>query len=125
MSDVILARALTTGDAVSSPAEDNATATATLAALDTVGGQGRYFLTGVACDFSATVAAVKTVTITWTDSGGTSSTLVLRRTYAEAGFVYRFPSPLGCRIGTGAAAALEASGTGGVTGRVTLFYQTV
>ena len=98
-----------------SAAVDNNTATATAAAIAGM----RHFMTGVIVSFSAApAAAYKTITI------NVGSTAVANLTFdplKSAQVTIVFPSPIHGDYGGAVSAVLSASGTGAVTGRITLF----
>lgn len=104
---------------------DNATATATATPHSSGDGQaiGALFLLGISADFSAAVSAIKAITITYTPPGSASTVdYVLRWDFSLGPAVIPFPGVLACERGTTATAALAASGTGGTTGKIHLFY---
>lgn len=108
----IQAQVLISGDVTQSSDVNNATATATIAA--TAGVTQR--LLGVSADYSATVSAIKTITIT------AKKTLVFRWDFSNGAFHFALPAPLRGDLNTAVTVALEASGTGGITGRVTAYH---
>jgi len=99
---------------VTKDADDNATSTATRAAPD--GGLSTY-VTSVSGGYSA-AAAGKTLIL---KEGSTE----IARWYVHNSFSLSFPSPIKLQPGKVANLELEASGTGGVTGAVTLTGYTV
>ncbi len=103
---------LIAGDATQSSAVNNATATATIPA--TQGVQQRVL--GVSADYSATVSAYKTITIT------AKKTIIFRWDFTNGPFLFALPVALPGEINTAITVALEASGTGGTTGRVTAYH---
>ena len=107
---------LLNGDAFQSTAADNATATVTRAAVGNV----RHFIGGIAADYSAAVSAIKTITVTRV-TNGTTVTLVYRWDFGKGPFLHNFPLMLHGDYNTAVSVALEASGTGGTTGRATIF----
>ena len=111
---------LTTGDVIDSGAQDNATATATLVAP----AGSRAAVLGCTASFSATVSAVKTITFTVPTVTG-SKTVVVAWNFANGPAVIPLPGPLTLTAGSTATCALAASGAGGTTGRVGLFYATL
>lgn len=102
------------GDLVQGSLADNATASATKPAI----GSQRIFACGVAADYSATVAAIKTVTLKL----GTATKMIVRWNFANGPFVWSFPAMIHGDYNQAVSVELEASGTGGITGRATLFY---
>jgi hypothetical protein len=97
-----------------SSAADNATATATVAAI---GGMTHGIL-GVHADYSAAPAAgFKTITL----KKGTTTLLVLRHDFSTGPAFYPLPAAVWGDFGGAVSAELQASGTGGVTGRIALF----
>lgn len=115
---------LRTGTVAVSTDTDNATATATATphTSTTSGAQGVILATGVRADFSAAVTAVKAITITFTDVNGVAQTEVYRWDFSLGPFVVSFPGILTGLKGTAVVATLAASGTGGTTGRVSLYF---
>lgn len=107
--------------AVSSDA-DNATATATATPHTNAGAKGRILATGFRADFSAAVTAIKAVTITFTDVNGTAQTEVYRWDFALGPAIVAFPGLLVGQPGVAIVATLAASGTGGTTGRISLYF---
>lgn len=106
-----------------STAADNATATATATpSTGATGAQGQLLLTGVMASYSATVSAVKVITVAWTDPNGTSKSLPLSWDFSAGPAVIPLPGVFTCRSGTVATATLAASGTGGTTGLIALSY---
>ena len=104
---------------------DNATATATATphSSGSALAEGQLYLLGISADFSAAVSAIKAITVTYTPPGATVAiTYVLRWDFSLGPAVIPFPGVLACARGTTATAALAASGTGGVTGTIHLFY---
>lgn len=92
---------------------DNGVATATKAAKTT----GRHVAACVIASYSSSsTSGLLTITVTL---GGTSSTITH---YIHGADV--IPLDLTCDVNTSVAAALAASGTGGVTGRVNLLGHT-
>lgn len=115
----------TAGQHAESTDADNATATAT--ATPHTGSQdgaaGCLMLTGVSADFSAAVSAIKAVTVTYTPPGATVAIdYIIRWDFSLGPCIVPFVGVLSCARGTSATAALAASGTGGTTGRIHLFY---
>lgn len=89
-------------------ADDNAASTATQAAP----GDGcRHFITSLSGSYSA--AAIKLLTLK-------QGTTVIGRWYVHNAFHIEFPTPVTLEPNTAANAELAASGTGGVTGAVTM-----
>lgn len=106
---------LTHGVAVQSGDTDNAVATATAAGIK----RANHTALGYAADYSAAPAAgYKTVTF----KVGGVAVLVLRRNFANGGFMETLPAAIKAAENTDLSVELQASGTAGVTGRVTLFH---
>ena len=104
---------------VDSGTADNATATATVAA----GPGERAYLSGFIAAFSATVATVKNVTITYTPEGtSTSVSIVIPCTFTDQLAIVPLPGLVHADYAGDITVALAASGSGGVTGRVYAFY---
>jgi hypothetical protein len=102
---------------------DNATATATATPhTGDHGHKGRLTLLGFSADYTATVAAINTITIGYTDNDDAARTLVYSWDFTAGGVTMAFPGPIACKPGTVATAALTDSGTGGVSGSVKLHY---
>lgn len=108
--------ALLNGKVTQSSAADNATATATAAAIERV----RHGGLGVYADYSAAVSAIKTITV----KRGTTTLAVFRHDFAGGAFAYSFPCPVWSDYGEALSVELEASGTVGTSGRVALFHFT-
>lgn len=105
---------LLNGDVVQSGLADNATATASKAAIQAQ----RIFVCGVEADYSATVAAIKTITLKF----GTVTKFIIRWPFSLGPFLWAFPAIPKSIPNEAASIELEASGTGGVTGRVAMFF---
>lgn len=114
---------LLAGLAISSGAVDNATATATATPAATGGKEGQFTLFGFTAFFSATVSAFKSVTLSYTEPGGTARSIVFPWDFTAGALVVAFPGPITCQRGSVATAALTASGTGGTTGTVVLYAE--
>lgn len=112
---------LASGTATSSSDADNAVATATLAAATGT----RHCITGAVADYSAAVAAVKAVTFNWVENG-TAKSLVVRVDFSKQhpAFIY-LPGTLTGDAGEAVTVTLAASGTGGTTGRVSVFHSPI
>ena len=108
----IQAQILVAGDVTQSSAVDNATATATIGATEGV----IQRVVGVSADYSAAVSAIKTITIT------AKKTVVFRWDFSNGGFYLALPVALPGVVNTAVTVALEASGSGGTTGRVTAYH---
>ena len=117
-------QAFLAGQHAESTDADNATATATATPHTSGdGATGALFLLGISADFSAAVSAIKAITVTYTPPGAAATVdYVLRWDFSLGPAVIPFPGVLSCARGTVATAALAASGTGGVTGTIHLFY---
>ena len=93
---------------------DNATATATVSAT----GSTTHGILGVHADYSAAPAAgYKTITV----KKGSTTLVIFRHDFALGPAFYPLPSAVWGDAGGAVSAELEASGTGGVTGRIALF----
>lgn len=102
---------------------DNGVATATATPhTGSTGQRGKIFGLGFSADFSAAVAAIVAITLTFTDINGTARTLVFRWDFALGPCVLALPGVLAVQEGTALVATLGASGTGGTTGRIVLYY---
>ena len=112
----INAVALLNSKVVQSDDEDNATATASAAAI-TAQSHGAL---GIHADYSATVSAVKTVTL----KRATTTLAVFRHDFTAGAFIFPLPSAVWGGQGEVLSVELEASGTGGTSGRATLFFFT-
>lgn len=108
----IQAQVLLAARATQSSAADNATATATAEAIP---GMTQRVL-GVSADYSATVSSIKTVTVTGKD------TVIYRWDFTNGPFHLALPLPVVGVLGATITVALEASGSGGVTGRATAYH---
>lgn len=107
---------LLNGKVAQSSAADNATATATVAAIS----HQTHGILGVHADYSAAVTAVKTVTI----KKGSAAVLVFRHDFNFGPAFYPLPTAVWGDLGGAVSVELEASGTGGTTGRAGIFYFT-
>jgi hypothetical protein len=116
-ADFSLAEIVANTDVQASSDVDNATATATVAAVDGV----RHRHLGVITDYSAAVSAIKT--ITW--KVGSTTKAILRWDFAKGPFVGPVPGVVRGGVNEAISVELAASGTGGITGRVYLFYSSV
>lgn len=101
---------LLNGRAVQSDVADNATATATLAAVVGV----RHAIVGIDADYSTSAPTNKTITLKF---GGVAK-FVWRWDFTKGPFVRNLPVPWHPDYNQAVTVELEASGTGGVTGRV-------
>lgn len=108
----IQAQVLTAGTATQSAAVDDATATATIAATPGV----IQRVLGISADYSATVSAIKTITVVG------KVTVVFRWDFTNGPFHVALPGPIPGTMNTAVTVALEASGAGGTTGRVTAYH---
>lgn len=105
-----------------SATNDVATATADAAVLVNGGARGRLILLGVTASFSAGLAAIATITVTYTRPGAaTTNSITIPYDFTAGAFFLAFPAPLTTERGTSATATLTAGG-GGNLGRVTLWY---
>lgn len=103
-----------------SGAADNATATATLTPDRQGDMQGQFVLTGFTAGYSAAVAAIRTITISYT-KGGSALTYTYSHDFTLGALNCPLPGTITCDRNTVATAALPASGAGGTTGRIYLF----
>ena len=90
--------------------------------LRAIGQQSRLVLGGIKASYSAAVALLKTITITYTDCNNAAATLVLVWDFTNGPLLWSFPLPIPCQTATDVTATLTASGTGGTTGSIDLFY---
>ena len=114
-----------TGQVAQSALTDNAAAVATVTHHSSGSQQARVILCGIKSYYSLAVAALRSVTISYTDCNGTAKTLIVNWDFTNGPLFYNFPIPLACQIATDATASLAASGTGGTTGSCDLFYMEV
>lgn len=112
----IEAQALLNGACVQSSAADNAIATATLSATS----GSRHWIGSIEADYSAAVALIKTVTLKF---GGVTQ-FVWRWDFSKGPFARGLGFAVHGDYNTAVTVELEASGTGGVTGRVGVFKMT-
>lgn len=112
----IQAEALLNGAAAQSNTADNATATVTLAAIT----GARHWIGSVEADYSAAVALIKTVTLKF----GTTAVFIWRWDFSKGPFARGLGFAVHGDYGQAVSVELEASGTGGVTGRVGVFKMT-
>ena len=112
----MLAEILLNGDVVESAGADNATATAAKAATQAT----RHFIGGIEAHYSATVSAIKTITVTRTVAGQ-SVTKTYKWDFAKGPFVHNFPLLIHGDYNTAVSVALDASGTGGILGQVAMW----
>lgn len=96
---------------VQSTAVDNAIATVTIAAVPNI----RHFISGIDADYSVTLGAGVIKTITLKVSG--VAIAVWRWDYSKGPFSRNFPVPLHSGYNEAVTVEIEASGTGGQTGR--------
>lgn len=97
----------------------NGIATATC----TAGPSERSFVFGFLASFDASVAAVKTITITYTPEGtGTAQTIVVDWNFANGPCSMALPGLVHGTYGNDPTVALAASGDAGITGRIYAFY---
>ena len=101
-----------------STAVDNGTATATCATA----AEERAYLTGFIASFSAAVALIKTITITYTGEDDVAKSIVIAWDFANGPAIVSLPGICRAKTGGDITVALAASGTGGTTGRVYAFY---
>lgn len=109
-------------EATATPA-DNATATATCTPHVNGGREGRIVLFGCFAFYSASVAALKDITVTYRRPGATNdSTFTFRHDFTLGPLNLPFPGAITCERGTAPTIALAPSGTPGTSGNVTAFY---
>ena len=104
------------GSVVQSSAADNTLATATVSAIDAV----QHFILGVEAHFSADVSSRKTVTI----KRGSTTLIVFRWDFTNYLFAFSFPVALKSDYNEAVSAELEASGSGGTSGYVSIWTAT-
>lgn len=93
---------------------DNATASASVAATLGV----RHFLMAIEADYSAAVALVKTITV----KVNAVVVFVYRWDFSKGPFSRALPVPIHGDYNQAVSVELEASGTGGTTGRIGGMY---
>lgn len=121
----ILRQFFIAGQQTPSSAADNATATATVSiTAGQTGAQARTVVLGVSAYYSAAVAAVKNITLSYTFRG-TAIALTVPWDYTNGAAYLPFPSAITTDAGTTVTATLPASGTGGITGVVTIWHMQV
>lgn len=113
----VQAQALLNGAPAQSATADNAIATVTLAAIT----GSRHLIGSIEADYSASVALIKTVTLKF---GGVSQ-FVWRWDFAKGPFARGLGFAVHGDYNQAVTVELEASGTGGVTGRVGVFKATM
>lgn len=119
----IMQRVLYNGRMVQDTARNNATSTATVPTPGTTfTNQSRVIILGVAGQYSAAVATVQNLTLSYIDPNGTSRTITFPSTYSAASVTFALPAPISTQVGSLPSVVLDASGTGGVTGQATLYY---
>ena len=101
------------GSATQSASTDNATATATVAATEAM----VHLVFGVSADYDAVVAAFKTITV----KHGTTTFQVFNWDFTNGPFAFAFPVALKSDQNQTVSVELEASGTGGIDGRSTIY----
>ncbi len=109
----IAVQILTSGKGTQSSAADNATATATVAAIPAQ----THRMMGVHAEFDAAVTSFKAITIIQ----GSTTLAVFNHDFTNGEFAFAFPTPLPGVMGGAVSATLAASGSGGTSGRVMLF----
>ena len=111
---MISAQALLAGKVTQSAAADDGTATVTVSAIE---GQTHRML-GVSADYDAAVTAIKTITIIQ----GSTTLVVFKWDFTNGAFHFAFPAALAGVLGGAVSATLQASGTGGTDGRISLYH---
>ena len=101
------------GSATQSSAATNATATATVAAIEAQ----VHLVLGVSCDYDAVVASFKTVTV----KHGSTTWQVFNWDFTNGPFAFSFPVALKPDQNEAVSVELEASGDGGIDGRATIY----
>lgn len=96
------------GNVTQSSAADNATATATVAAV----GNQTHLILGVEAHYSAAVSAIKTVTV----KKGSTTLVTHRWDFTNGPFIYNYPVALRGDLGGAVSVEVQASGTGGTNG---------
>ena len=105
--------ALTRGDLAESAGADNATATATQAAV----GNQTHWILGVSAEYSAAVSLFRTITV----KKGSTTLKTFRWDFTNGPFHFSFPVALRGDLGGAVSAELQASGTGGTSGYATVW----
>ena len=101
------------GRPTQSSGADNATATASVSAITAQ----KHLVMGVEAHYSATVSAIKTVTV----KHGSTTWQTFRWDFSNGPFFFSFPVAFRSDTGEAVSAELEASGTGGTSGYVTIY----
>lgn len=104
------------GDVTESSPADNATATATKAAI----ANQSHLAVGVEAQYDAAVSAIKTITL----KHGTTTWRTWQWDFANGAFLFSLPVALKGDLNEALSVELEASGTGGVSGVATLWTAT-
>ena len=104
------------GKATQSTAADNATATATVAAIP----EQKHLVLGVEAHYGAAVSAIKTVTV----KHGSTAWVTHRWDFTNGPFVYNYPVALKGSQNEAVSVELEASGAGSTNGYATIFTAT-
>ena len=104
------------GKATQSAGNDDATGTATVAAIEAT----EHLVLGVEAHYDIGVSAIKTITL----KHGSTTWVVFRWDFTNGPFIFNLPVALKASQNEAVTAALEASGTNGRTGYVTLFTAT-
>lgn len=105
-----LTEAMLNGSLVQSSDVDNDVATATASAI----AAQRHFVGGINADYSAAVAAIRTVTLKF----GTTTIHVWRHDFTGGRFETSLPFAVHGDYNQAVSVELQASGSGGTTGRV-------
>lgn len=120
MSGALQMEIVQNGLVADSATADNAIATATIAATP----NARFYLTGLIAQYSIAVALIKNITITYTPEGASAAVSIVIPWDFSKSFpcVIALPGIVHSAYNTAVTCALAASGTGGTTGRVYLFF---
>ena len=110
----IQAQVLVSGEVTQSAAADNATATATVAAITGM----THRMLGVSADYDVAVTSIKTITI----KQGSTTVVVFKWDFTNGAFHFAFPAALRGVLGGAVSATLEASGASSTNGRISLYH---
>ncbi len=108
--------ALLRGSPTQSAAADNATSTATVSATPAT----QHLVFGIEAHFDIAVTAIKDITL----KHGSTTWQVFRWDFTNGPFAFAFPVALKAGTNEAVTAELQASGTGGTNGYVTLYTAT-
>ena len=110
----IQAQILVAGNVMQSTTADNATATATVAAIT----GATHRMLGVSADYDVAVTAIKTITIIQ----GSTTLIAYKWDFTNGAFHFAFPAALRGVLSGAVSATLEASGAGSTNGRISLYH---